>query len=459
MAIEKRFKKLTKKTKNLLAGGENELVDYKRQVKGVKADHLVAFANTDTGGDILVGVDEGENKDGSQRGIVVGCDIGDSSMLEILNKANSCHPPVAVKIFAENTDSLAMLRINIPPSRKQPHSTPGGVFYRRNGSHIRPLQPNELLDVFLKNEAQAFTERFEKTAKVITDDLAALEFTIEDKIESIGGTLEWAEMNLSTTDSTIGTILAKVNNLTKEVGGLSLRVKALFDQDGRKDPVRERIKDFIFAEIIKEIERAPYLIERVEPEGADFSIPGKYEAEINREDRKEIIFKVRKAVENKYFVVVEEPENLPDRMKADFVKLVERGGEVSEGLMGRVEKAVALGFLYSGKRLVGTAAIKRPSKSYRKKVFEKAATDKQRTEYSFELGWIYVSEDQRGAGHTMSLIDATLEAAGDEAIFATTRTNNDAMKHILKKKKFFRTGKSYASEQNPDENLYLFLRR
>ena len=54
-------------TQHLLAGEENEEVDFKTDIPGRFAEHLVSFANAQ-GGYILIGVEEYEDDNGAQRG-------------------------------------------------------------------------------------------------------------------------------------------------------------------------------------------------------------------------------------------------------------------------------------------------------------------------------------------------------------------------------------------------------
>ena len=160
-----------------------------------------------------MGVTEQIGEDGSPCGLVVGCDISDGAVLQILNKAISCVPPVAIKIYAENTAAKPLLRAHIPPSDNRPHSTPKGVYCRRDGSRNRPLHPSELLRIFLDNEGRAFAQRFEDAARRITDELADLQTALDRRIASIGDQLGWAEFKLDDSESTIDTVLARVRQL------------------------------------------------------------------------------------------------------------------------------------------------------------------------------------------------------------------------------------------------------
>jgi hypothetical protein len=252
MAIEKKSKSLPRATKTLLSGGETEYVDFKRTPDGVHPEDIVSFANSDHGGDILVGVAEEAGEEGSQHGVVVGCDISDGSVLQILNKAISCIPPIAVRLYAENTATKPILRVHIPPSENKPHSTPKGVYCRRDGSRNRPLHPGELLRIFLDNEGRAFAQRFEEAAGMITNELADLQAALDKRIASIGDQLGWAEFKLDDSESTIDTILAYVKHVSEEANDTASRLRALFRQDKRDDPVRAEVRKKLLDEAIEQ---------------------------------------------------------------------------------------------------------------------------------------------------------------------------------------------------------------
>ncbi|MDZ5700212.1 ATP-binding protein [Chelativorans sp. M5D2P16] len=114
---------LSKLTRELLAEGESVRSDFKRLPDGISADDLVAFANSEAGGQILAGVDE-QVVDKAQIGVVRGCDVSDATVLQILNKAVSCIPPVSIDVYIENLDDKPILRVEVPPSLTKPYCTP-----------------------------------------------------------------------------------------------------------------------------------------------------------------------------------------------------------------------------------------------------------------------------------------------------------------------------------------------
>ncbi len=192
MVEPKRLKNLSAETREFLASGEGQLVDFKRTSDGISADDLVSFANAAEGGTILSGVGE-RNVDGAQVGFVLGCDVSDSAILQLLNKAISCLPPVSIDVVIENLSDKPILRVSISSSPTKPHCTPKGVYSRRDGARNRALHPSELLRIFLETEAQVFAERFESAAAHISEEIGALEEALSGTIRSMSDQLGWAE--------------------------------------------------------------------------------------------------------------------------------------------------------------------------------------------------------------------------------------------------------------------------
>ena len=77
------YKKISKRAQKLLSSGENKLVDYKEKVQGSHAEDLVAFANSDTSGAILIGVREKMTPDGNQIGEPIGHPMDDATRLQL----------------------------------------------------------------------------------------------------------------------------------------------------------------------------------------------------------------------------------------------------------------------------------------------------------------------------------------------------------------------------------------
>lgn len=463
MAIKKRIKNLSKLTRELLAEGESVRSDFKRLPDGISADDLVAFANSDGGGQILAGIDE-QVIDKAQTGVVRGCDVSDATILQVLNKAVSCIPPVSIDVYIENLDDKPILRVEVPPSQTKPHCTPKGVYCRRDGARNRPLHPSELLRLFLDSEASAFAARFEVAAERITEDLGKLESSLDSSIKSMSDQLGWADYQLGDTESTLASIQGLVAKLTIEAGNANSRLRALFRQDEREDPVRKKARVQYVTQLIKEIEEDESLFNHVVAGGElTVKIEQTEDSDMTDEDAKQLLQIAVRHVhdterDKRYQIVVKAPKACSDDELDQFAAKVANGGEVADGIRDRAERALRLGFVVYDNNIVGTAALKKPTVTYRAKVFKKAGSHLDHAAYTYELGWIFLDASHRKKGQMTRLIDNLLPVAKGSALFATTRSSNDVMQEMLIQLKFSEEGIAYRSEQNLGETVKLYVR-
>ena len=463
MAMKKRISGLSKLTRKLLAEGESARSDFKRTPDGISTEDLVAFANSDDGGQILAGVEE-QTIDKAQIGVVRGCDVSDGAILQVLNKAVSCFPPVPIEIYIENLDDKPILRVDVLASSTKPHCTPKGVYCRRDGARNRPIHPSELLRLFLDSEASAFAARFEVAAERITENLGQLESSLKSSINSMSDQLGWADTQLGDTESTLSSIEGLVARLTIDTGHVNSRLRALFRQDKREDPVRNKADLQYVNDLIKQIYEDKTLFDHVVA-GGDLKVKSESleDSDITDQDAKRLMHIAVRYVHNterdkKYNIIIKTPKSCSDEQLDQFAAKVATGGEVANGIRARVERAFRLGFIVHDNLVVGTAALKRPTQKYRAGIFNKAGSMLNPADYPYELGWIFLDEAHRRKGQMTRLIDKLLPAANGSALFSTTRTSNEIMREMLFQMRFLEEGVAYKSEQNPEDKLNLFIR-
>jgi hypothetical protein len=290
MSKKNRFKTISKTAHKLLSHEEGKLLDFKAAPKGVKEHDFVSFANTDTGGTILVGVKESKGSNGEQIGAVYGCDVSDDMILQITNRALSCIPPVAIDVHIENLSETPFLRIEIPPSQTKPHCTPGGVYCRRDGVRNRALHPSELLKIFLESEARSFSEKFEAAAERVTQDLENLEDSLTTSIRSMGSQLGWTEFKLDDTENTLNSILAYTKVTKFETEDISTRIRSLFRQDERDDPVRNRVRKQLLDNLVEQLSNDHALLKSiVSGASGHVSISGKAAVELDNQEANKVL--------------------------------------------------------------------------------------------------------------------------------------------------------------------------
>jgi RimJ/RimL family protein N-acetyltransferase len=142
---------------------------------------------------------------------------------------------------------------------------------------------------------------------------------------------------------------------------------------------------------------------------------------------------------------------------AEFRRKVADGGEVNtKPLASLTSNALVLGFARYGDVLIGVGAIKRPYGQYRDRVFEKAASVLNPSDFDFELGWFYIDPAHRGKRLTSSLVSALLPLLLEAPAYATSRTDNVRMHSSLRSAGFREEGTPYQSK-DAGVQLQLFV--
>lgn len=169
-----KFNGISNRGRRLLALQEGDDVDFKSSIEGLHADDLVAFANSERGGALLIGVAERKDGQGLQTAEIVGAEIGDEPKLSILNKASSCYPPIDVEIFFENVGAAPFIRVEIPSSPLKPHCTASGVYKVREDGRNRALHPRAMLALFMELESERFLSQFTKATESLKREIESL---------------------------------------------------------------------------------------------------------------------------------------------------------------------------------------------------------------------------------------------------------------------------------------------
>lgn len=292
MGKQTTFKTLSRRARSLLAAGENKDVDYKANVKGLHAEDLVAFANSSSGGAILIGVEEVSATDGIHKGSPIGCTVDDQSRLQIMGKALACSPAVQVELFVENTSDKAFFRIEIPSGSHKPYCSGGGTYKIREDGRNVPLLPEALLKMFLDREGEEFRSRFSQATEglesIMTDAAVSaegLEHVISSKIEEIGGTLGWAEYKATDAADTIETVQAKVYALAREQRKIAKRLRSLIASSDVVDPVKADAENEVLDYLKEKLQDDPALVEALQQgQSLSMQLTGDAAEELNQDD-------------------------------------------------------------------------------------------------------------------------------------------------------------------------------
>lgn len=440
MSEQKRLKSLSVTTRKFLDAGEGQLVDFKRTPDGISADDLVAFANAAEGGTILAGVDE-KTIDGSQIGILLGCSTSDNTILQLLNKAISCFPPVSIDVVIENLNDKPILRIVVPSSPTKPHCTPKGVYCRRDGSRNRALHPGELLSIFLESEGQTFAERFESAAATISEEINNLEESLANTIRSMSDQLGWAESNLDDTSSTIDTVLAYAKLIKNETDDTSSRLRALFRQDTREDPIRERERTKLVESLVEQISKSKKLTRAaVEGKSLSYTMKGKSALELTVEDGQAALdeaFKIiRDREDRKKYKARCMPPSECGGPKLDEIVALVAADENQAQTRKKIAKALVLGVSTYDEKVVAVAALRQPTLAERRKIFQQTGTNADAKAFKLQIDWVSLHPDHHNKSVLSRLVPKVLAQANDRAVFALVQGEDELTGPILERCKF-----------------------
>ncbi|NBJ16083.1 MAG: ATP-binding protein [Dehalobacter sp. 4CP] len=199
---------ISSKTKQLLVKQEGFDADFKMTVKGIQTTDLVAFANSENGGTILVGVGEVEDKNSMQKGRMIGCPVGDKERLFILSKAESCVPPVEVAIIIENYARKPIYRIEIPSGKEKPYCTAGGTYKIRGDGRTNTLLPGRLLTLYIEKQSETFFNRFREATKELGKDIMASDTMLQNALNELRRKVLQIESAIEGNQNSLGKIAA-----------------------------------------------------------------------------------------------------------------------------------------------------------------------------------------------------------------------------------------------------------
>jgi len=154
----------------------------------------------------------------------------------------------------------------------------------------------------------------------------------------------------------------------------------------------------------------------------------------------------------KFRVVSKTPAECSAEEIKQFATLLAEGGQVaSTGMETRIKLAKVLGFAYSvdSNELVGVSALKVPLDSYRKYVERGAGVSLPTEEFPYEVGWLYVKPEYRGAraGQMLRYLLVQPVLGIRAGAFATIRHDNFMPQRIISKYGFDHAGHVWTSEQ------------
>jgi len=187
----------------IIRNEENLTIEFKENISGLKLEDIVAFANSQQGGIIIIGIKDDISNAGRQNGTIVGCKISDSNRLTILSKAQNCRPAVNIEISSVNIEDKDVYVVEIPSGEYKPYCTESGTYKIRDDGKKRALFPNELLRLFMESERDKFITNFKDATNNLEHQLTVTREAIINETDKMLDTLKDFEVSVQMTLDTI----------------------------------------------------------------------------------------------------------------------------------------------------------------------------------------------------------------------------------------------------------------
>jgi|GEM_PF-1539516 len=178
---------ISKRTKELLAGGESADVEFKTKIGQDFNDILVAFANA-MGGYCLLGVEDDTDEQGRHIGKIVGIEISDRTRGQIQSRADQTIDKIEIKIKTEFVESgRGIYIVYVKEGKHKPYCTGGGRYLvRRNGQNCA-ITPEQMVD-FIKPRIRRLSNA---RKRLYSNELIKLKKVLRECIINIKNTRDW----------------------------------------------------------------------------------------------------------------------------------------------------------------------------------------------------------------------------------------------------------------------------
>jgi hypothetical protein len=166
---------------------------------------LVAFANSEQGGTIVLGLEEIEGDEL----VIVGCPGGVRAKRAILRIAEHCVPPIAIAVADHVYSRKRVFRVDIAASPQRPHCTDRGVYTIREDGQNALLTPDKLRALLtgdaaepeassgdgdsLSQEAADLRRQVHRSLQNAEDAIGELGTRIESKLARVATLVEASE--------------------------------------------------------------------------------------------------------------------------------------------------------------------------------------------------------------------------------------------------------------------------
>ncbi len=277
--------------------------------------------------------------------------------------------------------------------------------------------------------------------------------------------LGWAEYQLGDTESTLNSILGSVHTLNSATGDVSARLRSLFLQDKREDPIRKREFKKLVAEVVKAIDSRDDLLARVKSgENLSVTADANLSPDLTSNDLKMALEEAVRHVyqreeKKKYQVFCTPSEKLTAEQKHRLKILILNESSPSESSMTLIDKSHLIGCITYEDVIVGTAMLRKPNLTYRTKIFTQFESEADPKQYPFEIHNLFLEARHRKMGQMTKLLIELLPLTKNSGIFAVSENTDELAIEVLPQRGFQTSAATSSGDDERSSQLFLYTAR
>ena len=157
-------------------------------------------------------------------------------------------------------------------------------------------------------------------------------------------------------------------------------------------------------------------------------------------------------------IYIKNIDTLSEKQFEFVYKLISKSGEIKiDTLKQHLKDTALIAYAKFNSKIVGTAAIKKPTDEYFDSVFIKSNSPFDYNFFKYELGYVFVQPQFRGQRIALKLCKRLCDYYICQNLYSTVRSNNFPMHSILKKNGFSESGKEFYNRERT-EKIKLFIK-
>ncbi len=258
------------------------------------------------------------------------------------------------------------------------------------------------------------------------------------------------------------TILALTKRVDGRAADVADRVRALFRQDAREDPVRDREFEKLIEELVDQISSDRRLKSAILAEKPlSYKLKGRQARELTVEDGKAALAEASRIIRHQedrkqYQTTCSAPKEWGEGQIDAFMTKAANNQDPAK-VRKEVNDALLIGSTRYKGDIVATAGLKKPSLSLRRKVFELGLTTADPKRFKIQLDWITLHQDHRSKGILTDLVTEVLASAAGRPVFLLLDDGDELSREIGLQFGFQPADQGATLEQDPRPSRRLLL--